>query len=130
MLIKFKILILMLLIIGCATVDNTPESERIPNEFDGKWEFVSNNRFYMYFNVKYGKIIGKMGLITWPIDIHLPIRGKVSQDGEFKFEHAGHPDVTNGYNLEVTYSSSESDYIKGNAYDDFNKRFTWTVYRK
>lgn len=84
----------------------------------------------MYFNIKYGRILGRMGHNSWPAEIYLPIQGKVSQDGEFKFEHAGSLDVTNGYDLEVTNASAEKGFIQGNAYDDYNKRYTWSVIRK
>ena len=84
----------------------------------------------MYFNIKYGKIVGSMGNTSWPAGIHLPIRGKVSPAGEFKFKHAGSLDVSTGYDLEVTNASAEKGFIQGNAYDDFNKRYTWSVFRK
>jgi hypothetical protein len=115
---------------GCATANNVPELERIPNKFDGRWKLDSNSAFYMKFNIKYGKIVGRMGITSWPADIHLPIRGEVSQDGEFKFEYAGSMDVSNGFDLEVKNASAEKGFIEGYAIDDFNKRYTWKVFRK
>ena len=123
-------LLILILVMACATANNIPESERIPNEFDGRWELDSKNSVYMFFNIKYGKIEGRIGNMTWPLDVHLPITGSVSKDGEFTFEHAGHLDISNGYDLEVTSWSVESGYIEGYAYDDFNERFKWIVFRK
>lgn len=121
---KLFLLPLLILLIECATANNVPEYERIPNKFDGRWELDTKQRFYMYFDIKYGKVVGRMGDTTWPAGIHLPIRGIVSPDGEFKFEHAGSMDVTNGFDLEVTNASAEKGLIQGNAYDDYNKRYT------
>lgn len=131
MLKKINLLILIIFLTGCATANNVPEWERIPNKFDGRWELDTKKKtFYMYFNIKYGKIVGSMGNTSWPSGIQLPIRGKVSQAGEFKFKHAGSLDVSTGFDLEVTNASAEKGFIQGNAYDDSNKRYTWSVFRK
>jgi hypothetical protein len=104
--------------------------DRIQNKFDGRWVFDSGGTFYMYFDIKYGKINGRMGKATWPLDYYLPIKGQVSQDGKFEFEYAAHPDISTAFNLEVAEASAEAGFIKGFAYDDFNKRSNWEVYRK
>ena len=118
--------------IGCAANSNVPEWERITNKFDGRWEVNDPNvpSFYMYFDIKYGKIRGKMGSSSWPQGIHLPIRGTVSEEGDFDFEYAGSLDVTKGFEIEVKEASAERGYIKGYAIDDSNKYYSWTALRK
>ncbi len=124
------LLIFTILLFGCATANSVPEEGGIPNKFDGRWEFDSSGTFYMYFDIKYGKIVGRLGKTVWPLDYYLPIRGKVSPDGEFKFKYAAHPDISNAFELEVTEASAEKGFIRGFATDDLNRRSPWEVFRK
>ena len=71
-----------------------------------------------------------MGSTSWQQGIHLPIKGTVSEEGDFDFEYAGSLDVTKGFEIKVKEASAERGYIKGNLIDDNNRQYSWTALRK
>ena len=125
-------LLLTISLIGCAVdnFSNVPEHERIPTKWDGRWELANDDwpkHIYMWFEIKYGVISGRLGNTGWFEGEYLPISGKVEED-TFTFNRVYHADFDHTFDMEVLQATE--GFINGFLFTEDNSRIMWLVRRK